>query len=50
MISIETQARVAQIFYKLAEYDKKIEVTKEVMHETEGFDIKQIYMRLDSRL
>jgi hypothetical protein len=47
MISIETQARVASIFCKIAEIDKKIEVTKEVLSETEGLDVKQLYLRLD---
>lgn len=33
MISIETQARVAQVFFKIAEFDKKIDVMKEVLNE-----------------
>ena len=50
MISLETEARVARLFTILVQYDKKIEVTKQVLKEQPEFDEKKLYIRMDQMM
>jgi hypothetical protein len=47
MISIETQARVAKVFLNLADGEKAVEITRQVLADQISFDAYQTFKRLD---
>ena len=48
MLSIETEARVAKILLTLAEGERSIEVSRQVLSDNFDFDPYQIFRALDS--
>jgi hypothetical protein len=47
MISIETEARIARLFYTLADGEKVIEVARQVLSDQREFDPYLAFKRLD---
>ena len=47
MISIETQARLAKLLLNMADGEKSVEVTRQVLSEQIDFDCYKAFKRLD---
>ena len=47
MVSLETQARVLKIFICMAEYEKTIEILRQILCNQDEFDPKAIFRRFD---
>jgi hypothetical protein len=47
MISFETQARVAKVFLNLADGEKAVDISRQVLAEQISFDPYKIFKRLD---
>ena len=48
MLSIETEARVAKLFLNIAEGEKSVEITRQVLSEQIDYDPHQVFKRLDT--
>ena len=47
MLSIETETRLAKFFLNLAEGEKSVEITRQVLADQKEFDPYQTFIRLD---
>ncbi len=49
MLSIETEARVAKLFLTLAEGERSVEITRQVLSEQHLFDPYSVFKRFDTQ-
>ena len=47
MLSIETEARLAKLLLSLSEYERNVEISREVLSDNKDFDPYQIFLYLD---
>ena len=47
MVSIETEARVARLFLALAEGERSVEISRQVLSDNYDFDAYQVFKALD---
>jgi hypothetical protein len=47
MLSIETEARVAKLLLSLADGEKSVDITRQVLAEQLDFDAYQVFKKLD---
>ena len=44
MLSIETEARLAKLLLSLSEYERNVEISREVLSDNKDFDPYQIFL------